>query len=256
MIERRLVGRQVTTLGTMPAPFRTATVGPPIVTAGLLGYWDAADPRSYPGSGTTWTDLSGNSNTGTLTNGPTYDADRGGKIVFDGSDDNVLCSGSNTVTAATFVAVVRRNGTQTQYAGIMASRPSDFSGSAGSDVNGVLMYDTTTNLTYIWEAQVATYTWNSGISVPDGAWCMIALTITSTTATMYRCSNVGITSATNSTTHGSTTIGRLLLGCDQVAATTYRTWKGDGAVYMLYDRALSATEVEQNFSALRGRFNI
>ena len=60
-----------------------------IVTRGLAFYVDAGDTDSYPGSGTTWTDISPNSNNGTLTNGPTFDSNNGGSIVFDGADDFV-----------------------------------------------------------------------------------------------------------------------------------------------------------------------
>jgi hypothetical protein len=63
--------------------------GPKIVTNGLVLALDAADKNSYSGTGTTWTDLSGNNNTGTLTNGSTFNNDRGGCIVFDGVDDYV-----------------------------------------------------------------------------------------------------------------------------------------------------------------------
>ena len=46
--------------------------GPKIVTNGLVQYLDAGNILSYPGSGTTWTDISRNGNNGTLTNGPTW----------------------------------------------------------------------------------------------------------------------------------------------------------------------------------------
>ena len=60
---------------------------PHIVTDGLVLCLDAANRRSYPGTGTTWYDLSGNGNHGTLTNGPTFTGDNGGGIVFDGAND-------------------------------------------------------------------------------------------------------------------------------------------------------------------------
>lgn len=60
-----------------------------IVTNGLVLNLNAADPNSYPGSGTTWTDISGNGNNGTLTNGPTFSSTNGGNIVFDGTNDYV-----------------------------------------------------------------------------------------------------------------------------------------------------------------------
>ena len=54
---------------------------PRIVTDGLVLCLDAASKRSYPGTGTTWTDLKGGNN-GTLTNGPTFDTGNGGECSF------------------------------------------------------------------------------------------------------------------------------------------------------------------------------
>ena len=62
---------------------------PSLVTSGLVLCLDAGNPKSYPGSGTTWTDLSGRGNHGTLVNGPTFNSANGGSIVFDGSNDYV-----------------------------------------------------------------------------------------------------------------------------------------------------------------------
>ena len=63
-----------------------------IVTSGLVLALDAADRNSYPGSGTNWSDLSGNGYSGTLINDPTFSSDNGGSIVFDGVNDYVSCS--------------------------------------------------------------------------------------------------------------------------------------------------------------------
>jgi hypothetical protein len=69
---------------------------PSLVLPGLTLCLDAANSKSYPGSGTAWTDLSGRGNTGTLTNGPTYNSSNGGSIVFDAVDDglngNFICN--------------------------------------------------------------------------------------------------------------------------------------------------------------------
>ena len=64
---------------------------PSIITQNLVLCLDAGNSKSYPGSGTTWTDLSGNGNNGTLRNSPTYSVDNLGKIVFDGVDDDIDC---------------------------------------------------------------------------------------------------------------------------------------------------------------------
>jgi hypothetical protein len=70
--------------------------GPTIVRNGLVLALDAADPLSYPGSGTNWKDLSGNNKNGTLLNGPTFDNGNGGSVVFDGVNDIVNLGIGNT----------------------------------------------------------------------------------------------------------------------------------------------------------------
>jgi hypothetical protein len=75
---------------------------PKIITNGLVLHLDAAQKRSYPGTGTVWTDLSGNGNNGTLTNGPTFDSGNGGSIVFDGTNDSVNIVQSNALNVNTF----------------------------------------------------------------------------------------------------------------------------------------------------------
>jgi hypothetical protein len=81
--------------------FATATTFPKIVTNGLVLNYDAGQQNSYSGSGTTWTDLSGRGNTGTLTNGPTYSSANGGSIVFDGVDDYVNIGSQSLVGSGT-----------------------------------------------------------------------------------------------------------------------------------------------------------
>jgi hypothetical protein len=61
--------------------------GPRVVTDGLVLYLDAANTKSYPGTGTTWGDISRGGNNGTLVNGPTFNSGNGGSIIFDGVDD-------------------------------------------------------------------------------------------------------------------------------------------------------------------------
>ena len=69
--------------------------GPNIIMDGLVFMADAANPDSYPGSGTTWNDLTTTQNHGTLTNGPTFDSGNGGSIVFDGANDYSKNTGSS-----------------------------------------------------------------------------------------------------------------------------------------------------------------
>jgi hypothetical protein len=218
---------------------------PGVVTTNLSMFLDAGNASSYPGSGTAWTDLSGNSRNGTLTNGPTYTSADGGSIVFDGTNDFVQCSGSITATAATFVTWIRRNGTQSDYDGIIYSR--------GSVATGIQFFGTTNRIAYTWNNAVNTYTWNSGLTIPDLTWCMIAVSVTSSSATAYLCQSSGITSATNTVSHTSTTLDDIKIGQDDLGG---RFFTGNIATAMIYDRALSAGEITQNFNALRGRYGL
>ena len=219
--------------------------GPKIITSGCVLSLDAADKLSYRGSGTTWRDLSGNNNTGTLTNGPTFNAGNMGSIVFDGTDDYVGCIGSLTVTAATFITWIRRNGSQVEYSGILFSR--------GTSVTGMNFFGSTTNrLGYHWNDSVSTYGWDSGLTVPDLTWCMIAVSVTSTSATAYLC-QIGITSATNVVSHASSVLNSIRIAAD---SAPNRFFRGNIAVAQIYNRALTATEVLQNYNATKGRFGL
>jgi hypothetical protein len=219
--------------------------GSPPVTAGLVLNLDAGNAASYPGSGTAWTDLSGNGRNGTLTGGPTYSSADGGSIVFDGTNDFVQCSGSLTVTAATFVIWMRRNGPQDDFDGIIYSR--------SANATGLSFFGTTNKISYTWNNAVNTYTWDSGLTIPDLTWCMVAVSVTSTSATAYLCQSGGITSATNTVSHTSTVLDDVKLAQDDLGG---RFFNGRISVAMIYDRALSADEISQNFNALRGRYGL
>ena len=88
--------------------------GPRIVTNGLVLALDAANTKSYVSGSTTWNDLSGNNNNGTLVNGPTFSSDNGGSIVFDGSNDYAdipvpLAISYSTVTIQGFIKWISFN---------------------------------------------------------------------------------------------------------------------------------------------------
>jgi hypothetical protein len=220
---------------------------PSIVTTGLQLYLDAGNASSYPGSGTTWTDLTVNGRNGTLTNGPTYSATNGGSIVFDGTNDYVQCTGSLTVTAATFVTWIRRNGTAGDFDGILFSR------GTGSNITG-LNFFTSNQLGYHWNAAGSTYLFASGLTIPDLTWCMIAMSVTSTAATLYLCQSSGITTATNTTSHPSNVLDDIKIAWDEASVTRY--FNGNIAIAQIYDIALSAGQISQNFTADRGRFGV
>lgn len=216
---------------------------PKIVTNGLVICLDAANRRSYPGSGTVWRDLAG-SNNGTLTNGPTFNSANRGSIVFDGVDDFVQISASLNITTATFVVWLRRNGNQNTYDGILFSR--------GTNITGISFY-TSNQLGYTWNNAVNTYTWNSSLIVSDLTWCMCAISITSNSATAYLYQSTGLTTATNIVSHTSTILDDIKIGQDDFGS---RFFTGDIAQAQIYNRALTSTEILQNYNATKGRFGL
>jgi hypothetical protein len=217
---------------------------PKVVTEGLVLYLDAANTKSYPGSGTTWSDLSRSGNNGTLTNGPTFNSGNGGSIVFDGTNDFVQCTGTLSATQATFLCWIRRNGNQGTYDGIIFSR--------GTSTTGMNFY-TSNQLGYTWNDASNTYNWSSGLTVPDLTWCMVAVSVTSIAAVAYLCQASGITTATNTVSHTSTTIDDIKIGVDEFSS---RYSSGNIAIAALYNKALSATEVLQNYNATKSRYGL
>lgn len=218
--------------------------GPDIVTNGLVIYLDAANKSSYPGTGTSWTNINGTSFNGTLTNGPTFNSNNMGNIVFDGSNDFVSLSGSIPVTTATLLIWVYRNGTQPNYAGLFYSR--------GTQANGISFFSTTNNLSYTWNSSSSTFNFSSNLNVPNLQWSMCAVSISTTNAVLYVGSSNGLLSATNNVSNSPTTMNAFRIASDAYWAP----FRGSVSNAMFYNRALSQAEIKQNFDAMKGRYGI
>jgi hypothetical protein len=215
---------------------------PSLVTSGLVLALDAANQKSYPGSGTTWNDLSGLGNTGTL-GSQTYNS-ANGTLTFTGTQ-RVDTTTTFTIIEGTFLAWIKRNGTQTDYTGILFSRAGAATG---------MDFTTSQNLGYHWNDTFSTYGWISGLIIPDSTWCMVAITVNSTTGTAYLCQSSGITTAVNAVSHSLVSVFKLTVGQD--TASSLRCFIGDIGPVMFYNRALTSNEITQNFNAQRGRFGI
>jgi hypothetical protein len=77
-------------------------IAPSMIRDGLVLELDAGNTNSYPGSGTTWFDLSGYGNNSTLINGPTFSSANGGVIVLDGTNDYISIPGNATIYSSDF----------------------------------------------------------------------------------------------------------------------------------------------------------
>ena len=217
---------------------------PRVVTDGLVLALDAGNTKSYPGSGTAWTDTVGG-NTGTLTSmdGNNYNSANGGYLDFDGTADYVDVSGSITVSAATFLAWVRKDGEQ-EWSGVIFSR--------GTTTSGMNFRGASENIGYHWNSDQNTYNWDSGLTVPTQEWCMMVVTVTSSVATAYLCRSSGITSSTNSISHSSVILDSIEIGRDSYSNS--RCFDGRISMAMIYNKALTAAEVKQNYNATKGRY--
>jgi hypothetical protein len=208
-----------------------------VVQSGLVLNLDAGASTSYPGSGTTWTDLSGSGNNGTLTNGPTFNSANGGSIVFDGVNDRIEC-GTFSVPFLTVSTWVYKTTSATNQ-GICRKQ----NGWAVSQYNGTLQVAPGTSWTF----------YNTGYTIPLNTWVNIVYTYSGTGAagsqTVYiNGSNIYSTSAGSGAI--SSNGNSVRIGFDD----NNWWWNGRIAQVSIYNRALTAAEILQNYNALKGRF--
>jgi hypothetical protein len=226
--------------------------GPKIVTSGLVLCLDAGNPKSYPGSGTAWTDLSRNGNNGTLTNGPTFNSADVGTIVFDGSNDYVtLLRPSAIVTGGSISIVIWAKWTSTGTTTSTIQCLLD-NNHTGSPMRGFYIQDRpdlSKFLTFGVRPQA-----NSAIStfqVGDGKWRHIVGTNDGTTSRLYidgRLDGSFTESGGLSTVQTNINIGR--------SEGFGRYLNGSISQVLLYNRALTATEINQSYTATKGRFKL
>ena len=228
---------------------------PRIVTDGLVLCLDAGNTKSYPGSGTTWTDLSGQGNNGTLVNGPTYSSADGGSIVFDGVNDyvrilNPYNAYTNQITVEWWT---KRNGNLAVGSGWGLSQEN-----ANNNSNTYFLMHSSngTNQMIFYVRDISANVWrNLTIGTVDTTPCYLVGTITSSAINVYKngvLTDTGTGLSGNMSTY-STPV--LHLGKDPRYGSG-RFYNGSIFTASIYNRALTASEVQQNYNALRGRFGI
>jgi hypothetical protein len=235
-----------------------AYAGPDIVESGLVLALDAGNSKSYPGSGTTWTDLSGNGNTGTLNGGVGYNGGNGGNLTFDGTDDystlptNLLIH--HTGNPFTFSIWFKTSSTGV----ILGQQNTSTPNTATGWVPGI--YVGTNGLLYtscFWGGATSNQSVTSS-TVNNGAWNNISVSFLSGSQISYLNGTSYATLAKTQTSYSSTYY--YFLGSGQVngwtAAPASPYFNGNIANTLYYNRALSATEIQQNFNATKTRFGI
>ena len=229
-----------------------------IVTSGMVLNLDAGFTSSYPKGNLQWYDLSGSGNTGTLTNGPTFNSFSGGSIVFDGTNDYVSQTYTKLSNGLTLNAWMKTTSTRSVKS-YLGDASNNIVGDTTNDVwigfgvtNGKLNYNNAKK-TGDW----GTSQYYSNQSVNDGDWKSVTVTHSKTTELV----SLYINSVLDST-YNNTSSGRF----NQWAATAFNII-GGGAVagdyftgslsnVQIYNRDLSPFEVYQNYNSMKGRFGI
>jgi hypothetical protein len=224
-----------------------------IVRDGLILNLDAGNLSSYSGIGTTWTDLSGNGNNGILTNGPTYNNSNGGYIVFDGTNDFINCGLGLPLSGSwTLFAFVRSSVSSTTQQ--ILGRTGDISVSFAQ--NYVIYIQNNNKFRCGTSADSYKFAESTTTMVPNTWYCITGL---------YDNSTKILSIYVNGNFEGSSTA---LIGNPPTAGTQYVTLgAGDGlalanrltgniALGQIYNRALTAAEIKQNYNAIATRFHL
>jgi len=221
---------------------------PSTVMNGLVLCLDAANPKSYPGSGTTWTDLSGNGNNGTLSaTSIGYDNTNGGSLTFDGSDDYISFVSNPSLTNQITVEV---------WVQLSSTTPNGTGWILGRENSYRMIYSTGS---FSWICATTNNGWyTTGTAISAGS--LSPYTQTYQVVGTYNGSNNRIYVNGELKTTGANISGNIL------ATNTYYLMRsnsgnvdyGKGNLYShkLYNRALTASEISQNFNALRSRYSI
>ena len=219
--------------------------GPNIIEDGLVFAVDAANKKSYPGSGTTWTDLAGTSN-GTLTNGPTFDSGNGGSIVFDGSDDKTSFSTTPLDFSSTNFSIEAIFKTTTSGVDVILGHYPG-GGDFWMGINSSKLWFSISLPSSKIEPQTS-------FNVNDNQWKIATATVDNSTyeAKLY-------VNGTLADTRSGT--GSYPNSSDNFAIGAFGNhssfnFPGNIAHVKIYNRTLTPTEVTQNYNALKGRFGL
>ena len=221
-----------------------------IVTDGLVLSLDASDRNSYVSGSTIWTDMSGNGNNGTLTNGPTFSSVNGGSIVFDGVDDRVIFSNNATTmglisqSPMTAEAWVKFNSLNS-YMHIIDGSSNSFHLAVEAIGDGGSMYFYNGN----------SYQLNSSPGAITGQWYHI-VGIQDISQIKIYANGVLLTNGTITSGQSALNLSNKTIALGYWENNNTRHLNGNIAIAKLYSRALSSEEVLQNYNAQKSRFGL
>lgn len=215
---------------------------PKIVTNGLVLCLDAGNPTSYASGSLTWKDLSRGFNNGTLINGPIFNSANGGSIVFDGVNDLIKINNGNGINLTNIFTTfiwVRFNSYNTVLLG-----------SNNFNDSGYPLYVENANNLYIAAGGVGgVFTSITTANLSTNQWILLTVVRNDTSITWYK----------NGINIGTATLGssssNVLKSVGAYNDSTFPL-NGNIALTQIYNRALSAQEVLQNYNTTKGRFGL
>lgn len=226
---------------------------PSIVRDGLVSHLDAANKKSYPGSGITWTDLSNSGNNGTLTNGPAFSATNAGSVVFDGTNDFVIINHSNSLTSTTALTIncwVKASAFSNSYSSIIGKGTSDSNEEYCLLIHNNFLYFDVGGVSGPYTQPSYAFSLNTWYNI-----CCIHSRSTSSSMSIYVNSIAIANSVVNPSSSPNNNTAPVSIG-SRFHNTVFAPFTGSIASASLYNRSLSLNEIKQNFNALRGRFGI
>ncbi len=215
-----------------------------VATDGLVGYWDAANPRSYSGSGNTWYDLTPFGSNLSLINSPTYNAsgyfNTGSTGYFSGTGNSAIPSGSSSYSLSAFVQLPTWGGGR----GIIS-----IGGFSSNNQSNAVRTDNTLGYLYNYFWYNDLHITNNNGNIANSKWFNVVASYDGTTRKIY-VNSILVGSDTPIAPNVSSKVIQL--------AKTFDTEYLNGLISSakIYNRALTNSEVLQNYNALKRRFGL
>jgi len=239
------INNSKTTTGNVPIPPPTNTN---VITSGLQLYYDASNASSYPGSGNIVYDLSGNNRTGSL-QGTTggYSSTAGGTWTFNGTNQFITTSFQ---PSSIFTLQMAFDNTYSYSADWNRGIFSTFGVNTNGIYIGTQLNMGNTSGMHMWIDNNAFYSIGTSSTFNINQWYIMTVVSTGSQVKIYLNGNTTpITTVNGGTTHS----GTLAIG-ESKYDSNY--WKGYIGNTLVYNRALSVSEITSNYDSLKGRFGL
>jgi len=229
------------------------TYNPRIVTDGLVLALDAGNTKSYPGSGTTWTDLSGNGNNGTLENGVGYNGSNGGSLSFDGVNDRIQIAYTPNL-AFTDAIMSCESWVYVDSLSSAFSIINKRGNNSTQNTNRSYVFEVSSNGRVTWNLDSATTLCNTATGlIQTDQWYHLAATHDGTNAKVYvnGVESVSVSSGTSSLKNTGDIPVRIGW---RYTNSSINYSDGKISITRVYNKALTPQEIQQNYNATKSRF--